>query len=798
MKYALAFALFGLLHIFSLSSVAAQGGRITGWVHDAVTNEGIGFATVGVQGTGLGTTTDSVGRFVLDRLKPGLYNVEVSCLGYKSKVLYEVEVMMSAPTELDIRLERLSTELTNVVVRSDLFDKSDESPVSLRTIGRNEIQRNPGGNRDISKVLQSLPGVAWSVSFRNDLIIRGGGPNENRFYLDEVEVPNINHFSTQGSSGGPVGMINVDFISDAEFYSGAFPASRGPALSSVLLLRLREARTDRAGFTATVGSSDLGITLEGPLGSRAGMLFSVRRSYLQWLFAALQLPFLPTYNDYQLKSTIRLSERSQLRIVSLGAYDVSRLNLQANEMPEQRYILGYLPENDQWNYTLGIVYKYFGKNESITAVASRNMLNNEAQKYRDNVQAEENLLLRYRSWEAENKLRLEVGQYRGSLRLNAGAAYEYARYYNSTFNRVNDLEGNVIDVDFTSEMGFSKYAVFASATQNFWQRRLVLTFGLRSDFNNYSHAMNQPWRQLSPRIAATVNLSEQANLNLSAGRYYQLPPYTVMGYRDSSGVLVNQLNGVRYIGSTQLAAGVEYYTPFNSRFSLEFFSKQYDDYPFMLRDSVSLANLGSDFGVIGNGPAVSTSNGKAYGVELLLQQKLYKGFYGIAALTLYRSLFSDRQGNLVPSSWDNRVLFSLTGGKRLPGNWEIGLKWRYNGGIPYTPVDTALSVFIPVWNINGRGLPDYSRVNAERLRAFNQLDIRIDKKWFFTSWSLNLYLDVQNLFNQQVQLPDYLDVVRDDNGMPVVDPERPGYYQPLFYPNLVGTILPTLGIVVSY
>ncbi|MCS6916245.1 MAG: TonB-dependent receptor [Chitinophagales bacterium] len=767
-------------------------------MRDAVTHEGIAYATVGVQGTVVGTSTDSAGRFVLQGLAPGLYNVDISSVGYKSKTVFEVEVMMSAPAELEIKLERLATELEAVVVKSDRFDKSDESPVSLRTIGRSEIQRNPGGNRDISKVLQSLPGVAWTVSFRNDLIIRGGASNENRFYLDEVEVPNINHFSTQGSSGGPVGLINVDFLSDAEFYSGAFPASKGPALSSILLLRQREARTDRFGVTATLGSSDLGFTLEGPLSPDAGLLFSVRRSYLQFLFAALELPFLPTYNDYQLKTTWRLNKKSQLRLISLGAYDVNRLNLQTNETPEQRYILGYLPENYQWNYTLGVVYKYFGKNEGLTAVLSRNMLNNEAVKYRNNVESSDNLLLNYRSYEAENKARLEFNQYRGSLKLNAGVAYEWVSYFNSTFNRINDLFGNIIEINYEGKLGFSKYGLFVSASEAWFERRLVLTAGLRSDFSSYGPSMNKPWNQLSPRLAATVNLSPQTNLNFSAGRYYQLPPYTLLGFRDNNGVLVNRENEVRYIGSTQFAAGGEYYTDINSRVSLEFFYKSYDHYPFMLTDSVSLANLGSDFGVIGNGPAVSTSDGHAYGVELLAQQKLYKGFYGIAAITVYRSLFNDRTGQLVPSSWDNRFLVSLTAGKRLPKNWEIGVKWQYNGGLPFTPFDTLLSVYMPVWTVNNRGIPDYGRVNSLRTPPTHQLDMRVDKKYFFACWSLEVYLDIQNVYNQKTVLPDNLDVVRDAEGNPVPDPLRPGYYQPLFLENVVGTVLPSIGVVVSY
>ena len=106
-------------------------------------------------------------------------------------------------------MNETSVAIEEIVVKASPFRKSEESPVSLRRIGIEQIEKNPGGNRDISKVIQVLPGVASTPAFRNDLIVRGGGPSENRFYLDGVEIPNLNHFATQGASGGPVGILNV-------------------------------------------------------------------------------------------------------------------------------------------------------------------------------------------------------------------------------------------------------------------------------------------------------------------------------------------------------------------------------------------------------------------------------------------------------------------------------------------------------------------------------------------------------------------------------------------------------------
>ena len=777
----------------------SQSGKITGRVFNAINNEPIEFATVGIDGTSLGTSTDSAGNFVIAGLQPGLYNLKVSSVGFKSKTIFEIQVSNSAPAQVDVPLESMATELTEVTVKSDAFDKSDESPVSLRTIGVNEIQRNPGGNRDISRVVQSFPGVSYTVSFRSDLIIRGGAPNENRFFLDDVEVPTINHFATQGSSGGPVGMINVDFIKEVEFYSGAFPADKGSGLSSLFEFKQKDGRNDRIGFTATVGSSDLGLTLEGPIGSKSNFIFSVRRSYLQFLFKALELPFLPTYNDYQFKYKVRFDRKNELSVISLGALDHNELNLSANKTAEQQYLLGVLPSQDQWNYTFGVVYKHFGKNNFITAVASRNMLNNESNKYENNDESSEaNLLLNYQSQEIENKLRLENNWYRNNLKIYYGVAYEYVKYNNATYQKRSDPSGNVFLVDFSSQLDFSKFAGFGQISYPFFDRRLITSFGLRTDFTNYDESMSNPLDQLSPRLSLTYNISDQFNLNFNAGIYHQLPPYTVMGYRSNDGELVNKTNNVSYITNKQLVFGGEYYSSNGGRISLEGFYKGYTNYPFLLKDSISLANLGADFGVIGNEPAVSTSEGRSYGVELLLQQKIYKGFYGLAAFTFFRSEFKDKRGNYVPSSWDNRFVTALTAGKKFPRNWEVGAKWRFSAGSPYTPYDTVTSALIPVWNVNNQGIPDYNRLNSLRIASYNQIDVRVDKKWFLSKFSIDLYLDIQNLLNAKVKLHPYLDVVRDENGVPVEDPNNPGSYQIYYLDNTSGTVLPSIGLVFEY
>lgn len=243
----------------------SQECTIKGTITDISNNNPIAYATVQILNTKIGTNSSESGDFEINGLTPGVYSLKISFLGYKELVLSEIAVSNIKAFEVFIQLEAASENLTEIVIKSSPFKTKEESPISLRSIGVTEIARSPGSNRDISKVVKALPGVTRTVSFRNDLIIRGGAPNENRFYVDEVEVPNINHFATQGSTGGPVGMINVTFLREVDFYSGAFPASKGNALSSIFDFKMRNGRSDHLGGTLTVGSSDVGITLEGPI-----------------------------------------------------------------------------------------------------------------------------------------------------------------------------------------------------------------------------------------------------------------------------------------------------------------------------------------------------------------------------------------------------------------------------------------------------------------------------------------------------------------------------------------------------
>ena len=786
------------LSILFFGSLTVYGsGAVKGRVFNSKNNEAVPFASVLIWETTKGVVTDTVGNYNIENVDPGFYKIRVSAVGYKTYISESFRVTKATGATILVPLEEDNINIEEVVVKPSFFTKRDESPVSLRTIGIDEIEKNPGGNRDISKVIQSYPGVASSSAFRNDIIVRGGGPSENRFYIDGVEIPNLNHFATQGASGGPVGIINVDFIREVNFYSGAFPASRGNAMSSVLEFNQREAN-EKLKFRGTLGASDLAVAIEGPLSKKTTFMASVRRSYLKLLFTALDLPFLPTYNDFQFKLKTKINPKTELSLIGLGALDNSKLNLKANKTEEQRYILGYLPDNDQWNYTIGAVLKHFNTNGNDTYVLSQNKLNNSQIKYQDNIEQPQFLNLDYNSYELETKFRYEHNyRSKSDFKLNYGVDLQYASYFNRTFKK-NFIGSNPVTINYRSTLDFAKYAAFGQISHNFLEKRLDLSLGIRADGNTYSSQMSNALEQLTPRLSASYRLTPGTSLNFNIGRFTQLPSYTTLGYRDASGTLVNKENGIKYIQVNHLVAGIEFRPSDNSQVTVEGFYKKYSDYPFSVRDSVSLASKGADYGVYGDEAVLPISKGNAYGFEILGRIKEYKGINAVITYTFVRSEFTNKKGIYIPSSWDNRHLLTITGTRSFRKNWDLGFKWRYIGGAPYTPWNVERSAVKTAWDAQGTGYIDYNKFNENRLKAFHQLDLRVDKSWYYNNWSLMLYFDVQNAYNFKADQQDYLVRVEDATGNPVTDPNDPNKYLLKTIKSNSGTVLPTLGIMIEF
>jgi hypothetical protein len=783
------FAGFILLVLFFSNSSFGQSTILSGHVYNAENKDALHFASLIIQDS-IVLTADADGSYQIN-LKPGYYSIGASYIGFKPILFYQVQIEPNKQNNLDIFLEPSSLEIDEINIVAESFQRTAESPLSIRKLGLTEVERLAGGVLDISKTIRSLPGVLPRVSFGYNIIIRGGASSENKYFLDGIEIPAINHFSVQGASGGPNGLINVDLIQSAELYSGAFPVNRSNALSGVLDMKLKTGRSDRIGGKASIGATDYGISLEGPLFKNASFFASYRNSYSQYLLKAIGLPIIPYYKDALFKVNYKWNEKNELSLIGLAGIDKSRLNLDAPASDALLYNIGYIPEGDQQLYTVGMHYKHYLASSQYHLVLSYNGFDNKAIKYKNNSFNDADILLDYNSTESALKGRFEHSIYRGSNTIEYGISFQRPDYfldnYNITVN--NAIQADTVDIK--ERITFLEYGTFVSWSSVYFQEKLSLFAGLRMDGNSFNSGMSSPISQFSPRASISYNITPKWNASIHAGRYFQLPPAILMLYGASNDAL-------KYIKMDQVSIGQRFQINKALQFSTEAFYKGYSDYPFLLKDSISFANANANYVVVGDQSAESTSEGRAYGLEIYLRKNLQKRFYYNISYSWIVSEFKDKHGNYVPSSWDTRQFINLSGGFVFGKNWELGMKFIYGSSTPYTPYNVETSSLISQWDIVNRGVFDYNYLNSERLPDFYQFDIRLDKDFYFKKWNLNLYMDIQNFTRASIELLPYLTVERDENGKPLVDPLDSNRYKTQIINSDSGRVLPTIGIIAQF
>ena len=789
---------------------SAQNGSISGVVIDKNAQTPLVGATVLIENTELGAITDVDGKFSIEKIQPGTYNVKISLLNFLPAELFNVVITNGNTNTFSVELERSSEQLNTLEIKRYTYGKATETPLSVQSLTAEEIRSNPGGNFDISKVIQALPGVGGlsGAGERNDLLIRGGAPSENVYYLDGIEVPQINHFSTQGSSGGPQGIINVSFIETATLNSSSFNAKYDNALSSVLQFKQRNGNAQQLKGNGRISSTEVAGTLEGPIGKNTTFLASVRRSYLQYFFALIDLPIRPNYWDFQYKINTQLNKKNTLTAIGLGAIDEFSFAVPKTSDPTKEYIIRSNPNINQWNYTVGVTLKHTLDNGYYNLSLSRNMFENRLDRFEDNdVGNESRRTLKSESQEIENKLRWEVNQFFGDWKVVYGLSAQYVKYNNDFFTRIapaiSDSTGTVIvpqiNLSFYNAIDFARYGAFVSINKKMFGERLSLTGGIRTDMNSFTTTGNNPLNALSPRVAASFAINEKWNMNASVGRYAKLPVYTVLGFKQD-GNSVNRNSD--YILCDHYVYGFEFLPKNSLRITAEGFYKQYSNYPVSFNTGVSLANQGSVYGAIGNEQVTSTGQGRAYGFELFLQQKFTKSYFLTASYTFFKSEFTGATGKYAPSAWDNRHLLSVIFGKKFKKGYELGVKYRLAGGAPYTPYDMTSSQLNYV--TLGTGSFDYTQLNSQRLPVFNQLDIRIDKKINFKKSSLDFFLDIQNVTNAKSYSQDLYSFQRnaDNSGFATTDGQAlradGSNGIPILIPNVNGSIIPAFGIIYDF
>ncbi|MFR9650347.1 MAG: TonB-dependent receptor, partial [Rikenellaceae bacterium] len=629
--------------------------------------------------------------------------------------------------------------------------------------------------------------------YRNDLIVRGGSPSENAFFLDGFPIPNINHFSTQGAGGGPVSVVNADLIREVEFYTGAFPADQGGALSSMLDIELRSGNREEQRFKATLGASEVALSGSGHFTSKCNYIFSARQSYLQFLFKLLGLPLLPNYIDLLGKVEYSPTSRDKITFLSLNNFDDMTINMD-NSSTFTQYIAGYIPHIKQQSYTAGVKWQRYLDNGVFTLLSSHSTLANNYLKYEGNDESRsEGVIYSLKSSEGRSYLK---GGWQGkvaTLTLGYGAELNYTTYRMDSFQRLF-TGGYDTDIAYDSRFGMVGWGAYVDGEWMALDNRLTLSGGVRLDGVNYNSKTAQIWRNISPRIGAEYALPHQITLKASGGIYYQLPPLTALGYVED-GERVN--SSLTYMNVRSIAAGMQWQYREELILSVEGFYKRYNNIPLSIEDGISLSDKGNDYGIVGNEALTSSASGRAYGAEFMVRWSRPSQLSVVSSLTLFRSLSrTSPDDSYYPSAWDNRFIINTSGTYYLPKNWSIGAKISAIGGSPYTPYDEDLSSYVIAWDLRGQPYYDYSQHNTLRLEGYAQLDIRLDKSFYFERWSLGLYLDIQNITYSTLQRPDiYMSsgVIRN----PSAALEEQRYYMG-YLEDINGAVIPTLGVTIEF
>ncbi len=714
---------------------APRVGTIGGRVVDAATGRGIAAADVRVLRTTAATRTGPDGRFLLRGVPVGVYGVRASAIGFAPVVRADVVVGTGKSYEVLFELPAVAIELAPVEAVGSYFPRAPDAPTSAQVLTTEDVRRAPGIQEDVVRAVSILPGVGVTTGGRNDLIVRGGAPFENLFLVDGIEVPNLNHFGSQGSTGGPLSLIPIDFVRDATFSAGGFGARFGDRTASVTDIRLREGARDRTAVELNLSATGFGASLEGPLGGRGSFLLGVRRSYLDLLFRAAGFSFVPEYWDLTLKTTYAVSPRDAVSFLVVGALDgVTFVNDDADARYDNSRILA--PEQDQ--YFAGLTWRRSLARGHLDVVLGRTWTRF-ATVQRDAADPPQAVFQNY-STEGDNSLRAELTlRPAAGLEIIAGNVARFASRldYDVIIPGAFRLDQNGAPDSLRADTTFTAFrnASYAQASVLIGTA-LTLTGGLRADFYGF---LGNTWR-VSPRLGARVGLSPRTTLNTSVGRYHQAPSFIWLIGDPLNPAALDPLR------ADLVVLGVEHLVRPDLKLQLEGFARWYADYPArVFRPQAVLAPAGFEDITTdvpyGLEPLVSEGSGRTIGVEALLQKRFSAiPLYGLVSASLVRADFRGLEGRDRPGSFDTRFIGNVVAGWRPNAAWELSGRFRIATGRPRTPYITTGPA---------AGRLDFDRYNeGGRLPTIHSLDVRVDRRWSFAGTQLEVYLDVQNLYGR--------------------------------------------------
>jgi len=729
--------LLQFINPFLIQNTVAQNttpnGIIKGIVLDSGTKEPLIGANVLIVNTLSGAATNTDGSFVINNLAVGNYNLKIQFIGYKPIIKTDVIVRPNRITHISAELKISAMESEVVVVNGGYFSQPDEQPTSLTTFSREEIRRAPGSAGDVSRIIMSLPSIAKVNDQSNSLIVRGGSPVENAFFIDNIEIPNINHFPTQGASGGPIGLVNVDFIKEVNFSTGGFSSKFGDKLSSIMDITFREGNRDEFDAQLDLNFTGFGGIIEGPLFNNKGSwLFSARRSYLDVLVKSIDMgtSVAPRYGDFQGKLVYDINPFHQLTLLAIWGDD--------HNNPDRKTAI----ENDMLFYGNQDIY------ENTTGINWRALwgksgYSNTSIAYTSNKFKEDGFETNSGLHIKKNRSHEQIFKFRNTnhFRLNKTNSIEFgieAKHFNEDYDNLfaeftDALGDTVSELVVKNNRNSNKIGAFVNYIAKPFNQ-LTTTLGIRTDY--YSYNKNS---SISPRMAASFQLTDKTSIKGSAGIFYQSLPTILLSQNEENKYLKDP-SAIHYI------LGVDHLLTEDTKLSFEIYHKSYRNFPLdPSQPSLFLIDeLFYQYGFfLNHGPL--TDGGKAYaqGLEITLQKKLAKDFYGMASASYFRTRYKDGDGVWRDRVFDNRLILSLEGGYKPNNLWEFSARWIYAGGSPYTPFDISESRALK------RAVLDESQINEARYSDYHSLNIRFDRRFHFNNSNLVAYISVWNAYNQK-------------------------------------------------
>ena len=756
--------LFGLILCLMYSRPvcgANESGRIKGIVIDESTQKPLPAVNIMVEGTRLGTASGEDGEYDLPKVPSGIFQLRFMMIGYKDRVVADVVVNPNKTTWQKIELVPTVLETRGVTVTAGFFHAAKDALVSNRSVDFEEIRMDPGSAMDIQRVVQVLPAVVSGSDQMNEIIVRGGMPGENLFVMDHIEIPNPNHFGEQGTGGGPINMLNAQMVRRVDFYAGAFPARYGDKASSVMDISLREGNREKVTGHVFMGMSGAGSIIEGPIaGGRGSYIVSGQKSFLDLIISSIGLTAVPKYYSIQGKVTYHPTQNDLLRLN--GIYGDDRINIEDTE-GDDSYSQGaenVLARSHQ--SALGLTWQHLFGQKGFSRVTLSQTANhwdtdvyrNSGTSYYQNLSNEaEETLKSDITWQVHERLEWSAGGQlkRIPFQIHQWSEEDTLHIYDYP-NRPTTWIGDSLFYDEFLQNVTKTTMKAAAFVQAKWQilPRISTTFGLRFDYFKYTKKT-----ALDPRLGFSFSINPLTSLNLAFGQHSQAPAYIQVSLHPMN-------RDLDYKQTRQVVLGLEHLFREDVRSTLEVYYKDYRNVP------VGSSGLTSDPYDASYGRLISTGHGYAKGIEFFLQKKrkghvfytlsysysLSKGYdprYDVTynwdydyrhVFTLVSGFFYDfREMNwykkVNKQLWFNLIAWALPVADQL----EIGIRWRYLGGRPYTQL-----TYLPRYRL-WTALPG-TAYNTLRYPEYHRLDLRIDRRYMFKNWNMVTYFDIMNIYGR--------------------------------------------------